>query len=153
MNGGKMTGRSNSLEHMRAIASIGGAAAVNANTHPFRRINGPNGIRMLDDLERDVMLRLISQGFTAEYEPVVRIGDRRLIPDFRIHGTYIECTHNRQVKIKAAELRERFRMLRENVVFSRGIVVTYPSLVRRYRHYLPVDIEVTTIDNLPSVIT
>lgn len=107
----------------------------------------------MDDLEREVMVQLVSRGFPAEYEPVVRIGNQRLIPDFRIDGTYIECTHNQQVNNKAADLRERFRMLRENVMFSRGIVVTYPYLLRRYRHYLPGDIDVTTIDGLPSVLT
>jgi hypothetical protein len=153
MKGGRMTGRSNGIMHMRTIASVGGAASIKANRHPFRRVDGPNGIRMLDELERDVMAKLFSGGIHAVYEPVVRIGLRRLIPDFRVGATYIECTHNRQVNVKSAELKERFRTLKEHVEFGRGIVVTHPSLVSRYKQYLPADIEVTTAENLQSILT
>jgi hypothetical protein len=104
-----MTGRSNSILHMKAIASIGGAASINTNRHPFRRVGGLNGTRMLDSLERDVMAKLVSGGFHIVYEPVIRIGLRRLIPDFRIGATYIECTRNQKVNVKSAELVERFR--------------------------------------------
>lgn len=41
MNGGKMTGRSNSMEHMRAIASLGGPkvkqTSISQNKRPERR--------------------------------------------------------------------------------------------------------------------
>jgi hypothetical protein len=148
VKGGRMTGGSNSLLHMKAIASIGGAASIKTNRHPFRRVSGPNGTKMLDDLEREVMTKLVSGGFHVVYEPVVRIGQRRLIPDFRIDTTYIECTRDRKVNVKSAELVERFRVLSEHVEFCRGIVVTKAFLVAKYRHYLPADIDVTTTDDL-----
>jgi hypothetical protein len=148
VKGGRITGGSNSIMHMKAIASIGGTASIKANRHPFRRIGGPNGTRMLDSLERDVMAKLVTGGFHVVYEPVVRIGRRRLIPDFRIGATYIECTRNQKVNVKSAELAERFRALSKHVEFCRGIVVTEPFLVDKYRYHLPPDIEVTTKDDL-----
>ncbi len=153
IKGGRKTGRSNSVSHMKAIASIGGSVAIKSNTHPFRTVNGPKGIKMLDTLERDVMAKLVSAGFDATYEPVVKIGVRRLIPDFRVGGTYIECTRNRKVNAKSAELIGRFRALRKHVAFHKGVVVTLPSLVDRYRYYLMLsDIDVTTADNLAASI-
>lgn len=152
MKGGRLTGRSNSILHMKAIASIGGSKSITNRKHPFRKIDGPNGIRMFNRLERDVMTRLVGAGYVAEYEPVVKIGSRRLIPDFRVGITYIECTRNTKVNAKAAELRERFRLLRGHVAFRRGIVVTLPFLVDRYRLHLPRGIGVATPQDLPSVI-
>jgi hypothetical protein len=152
MMGGRMTGRSNSIVHMKTIVSVGGSNSIRSNRHPFRRVDGPNGIRMLDDLERDVIMKLVSAGFDAVYEPVIKIGLRRLIPDFRIGATYIECTRNQKANAKSAKLIERFHVLREHVKFRKGIVVTLPFLVDKYRHYLPPDIDVATSDNLPSSI-
>ena len=43
---------------------------------------------------------------------------------------------NKKVNDKSAELIERFRVLRKHVAFSKGIVVTLPFLVDKYRHYL-----------------
>lgn len=143
-----MTGSSNSITHLKAIASAGGAAAVKKNWYPLRRVRGPRGIRMMDSLERDVMMKLISGGVQFTYEPVVRIGLRRLIPDFRIGATYLECSRNKKVSEHARELLERFRMLRDHVEFSRGIVVTSEGLVDRYKHYLPHDIDVATVEDL-----
>ena len=152
MKGGRMTGRSNSAAHMKTIASVGGSISIKRNRHPFRRTRGPNGVRMLDRLERDVMMKLVSAGFHITYEPVVRIGLRRFIPDFRVGAIYIECTRNKKVNDKSAELIERFRVLRKHVAFSKGIVVTLPFLVDKYRHYLPPEIEVSVLDDLPAKI-
>jgi hypothetical protein len=152
MIGGKLTGRSNTLNHLKTIASIGGSHAVKRMKNPNRRIFGPSGVRMFNQLERDTMNELVLQHLEVEYEPVIRLGSRRLIPDFRVGSTYIECTTNRKANVKGPELRRRFHLLKEHVQFRRGIVVTLPSLASKYKHYLGPDTKVVTVDDLRHMV-
>ena len=151
MIGGQLTGRSNSLNHLKNIASIGGSRGAKSPKNPRRRIQGPGGVRMFNRLERDTFNELVQQRLEVEYEPVIHIGSRRLIPDFRVGSTYIECTANLKVNVKGPALRQRFRLLRDRVPFSGGIVVTLPFLVPRYKHYLGMDSEVVTVQGLRKI--
>jgi hypothetical protein len=102
---------------------------------------------MFNRLERDTMDQLVRQGLEVEYEPVINLGSKRLIPDFRVGNTYIECTCDPKANVKAPKLYERFRLLREHVPFRKGIVVTLPFLVAKYTHYLPPGVEVATLQD------
>jgi len=82
------------------------------------------------------------------YEPIVKIKDRQLIPDFQVGSTFIECTCDPKVNCKAAKLAAKFTLLKNNVPFENGFVVTMPWLVEKYRHYLPPEIDVATTGNL-----
>lgn len=152
MIGGKLTGRSNTLSHLRTIASIGGAHAVKRMKNPQRRIFGPGGVRMFNRLESDTMRALVLQHLKVEYEPVIRLRSRRLIPDFRVGRTYIECTTNHKVNAKGPELRRRFELLKDCVRFRQGIVVTLPSLAPKYKLYLGPDTKVVSVDDLAHMV-
>jgi hypothetical protein len=153
MIGGKLTGRSNSVDRLKTIASIGGSRGAKSPKNPRRRILGPGGVRMFNRLERDTFNELVQQRLQVEYEPVIQIGSRRMIPDFRVGSTYIECTADLKVNVKGPILRQRFQLLRHKVPFRRGIVVTLPFLVPRYKHYLGIDSEVVTVHDLGRTIT
>ncbi len=109
---------------------------------------------MFNDLERDVMARIIREGIEVIYEPIVKVGVRRLIPDFRVGSTYIECTCDTQVRVKARRLGEKFRLLREYFGPVKCLLVTLPKLVPRYASYLEPRVDVTTvqdfIDRIPE---
>ena len=55
---------------------------------------------MFNDMEREVMMRIIREGLEVIYEPVIKVGLRRLIPDFQVGRTFIECTCDTQVRVK-----------------------------------------------------
>ncbi len=59
---------------------------------------------MFNDFEKDVMIRIIREGLEVVYEPIIKVGARRLVPDFRVGDTYIECTCDTQVRVKPADL-------------------------------------------------
>lgn len=144
IKGGKTAGNSNSVEHLKRIASLGGVGLIRSGKSPSRKTLGPNGVKMYDYLERDIFRGLLSAGMPAEYEPVIKADSRRIIPDFRVGDVYIECTRDNKVNVKAQKLVERFRLLEKRVPFSKGIVVTLPRLLVRYRQLIPSDIEVVT---------
>ena len=148
IKGGTLTGRSNSLEHLKRIASIGAVNSVKSPRHSGRRTIGARGVRMFNRLEKDTMEILEDAGMTVVYEPIVKVDGRRLIPDFQLGSTFIECTCDPKVSCKAARLAEKFRLLKSKGPFEKGIVVTMPWLFERYRHYLPPEIEVATTENL-----
>lgn len=148
IKGGTLTGRSNSLEHMKRIASIGAVNSLKSPTHSCRKTIGARGVRMFNRLEKDTMDILENASTNVVYEPIMKIKDRRLIPDFQLGNTFIECTCDPKVNCKATKLAAKFRLLRNNFPFERGVVVTLPWLVERYRHYLPPEIDVVTASDL-----
>ncbi len=150
IKGGATSGRSNSHEHMKVIASIGGATSAKSFKNGLRRVVGPDGVRMYNGLERDTLDQLVRGGFNVDYEPVITLGSRRLIPDFRVGSTYIECTGNPKANVKAPKLLERFQLLKGQVPFRKGIVVTFPSLATKYTHYLGSEVEVATLQDFLS---
>lgn len=148
MIGGTITGRSNSHDRMRFIASIGGSNSVKSCHNPWRRVLGPNQIRMFNRLEKQTM-ELVLQHAKVDYEPVIKIGQRqRIIPDFRVGRTYIECTADPKANVKGPRLRERFQLLKRHIPIRKSIVVTLPHLVPKYMHYLAPDVEVVSLHNL-----
>jgi hypothetical protein len=148
IKGGRLTGQSNSVQHLKKIASVGGANSVKSVKHSNRRVIGPTGVKMFNRLERDAMLQITSAGLHAVYEPIIEIGDKRLIPDFQLGNTFIECTCDPKARVKAYKLSEKFKLLREHVPFRKGIVVTLPWLIDRYRQYLTEGVEVALVDDL-----
>ena len=153
MKGGTLTGRSNSHEHMKQIASVGAVNSLKSPMHSGRRTIGVGGVRMFNRLEKDTMDILENAGMNAVYEPIVKIKDRLLIPDFQLGRTFIECTCDPKANCKAERLAAKFRLLKGNVPFEKGVVVTMPWLVERYRHYLPPEIRVATTKNLLTKIS
>lgn len=148
IKGGKLTGRSNSLEHMKRIASIGAVNSLKSPAHSCRKTIGARGVRMFNRLEKDTMDILEKARANVVYEPIMKIKDRRLVPDFQLGSTFIECTCDPKANCKAAKLAAKFRLLRNNFPFDKGVVVTMPWLVERYRHYLPPEVDVATTSNL-----
>ncbi len=102
---------------------------------------------MFNDLEKDVMMRIIREGLEVVYEPIVKVGARRLIPDFRVGDTYVECTCDTQVRVKARRLGEKFRLLTEQFSPVKCLLVTLPRLVPRYASYLEPRVIVTTVED------
>lgn len=145
IKGGETTGGSHSISYLRAIASVGGSNSVKSGQNPRRVVPGPGGIRMFNDLERDVMMRIIRAALEVVYEPILKVGTRRLIPDFRVGSTYIECTRDTHVSVKARRLGEKFRLLREHFHPVKCLLVTLPRLLARYRYYLEPRVEVAMV--------
>ncbi len=151
MIGGKLTGRSNSIDHLKAVGLIGAARAAKSPKNPNRQVLSRGGVRFCNQLEKDTMDELVRQGMRVEYEPVIHLGTRWIFPDFRVDTTYIECTEHSKVNEKGPALRERFQLLKTHVPFAKGIVVTTPELVLRYRRYLRFETEVVTVRDLRRV--
>ncbi len=147
IKGGELTGRSQSLSHLRAIASLGGSTSAKSNQNPRRLVSGPGGVRMYNELEKDVLCRIIKAGMEVAYEPVLKVGTRRLIPDFRVGTTYIECTYDTQVRVKARRLGQKFKLLTEHYYPVNCLVVTLPRLQSKYRHYLEKYVDVATVED------
>jgi hypothetical protein len=95
---------------MTQIASIGAASSLKSNRNPRRHVTGPNAILMYNKLEKNVYELLLQSGLSVEYEPIVRIGIRRIAPDFRIGRIYVECTCEPKASIKAASLSKKFEL-------------------------------------------
>jgi hypothetical protein len=147
VRGGRITGKSQSISHLRTIGSIGGSNSAKSHGNPHRQVLGPDGVRMFNDMEREVMMRIIREGLEVIYEPVIKVGLRRLIPDFQVGSTYIECTCDTQVRVKARRLGEKFRLLRGFFGSVKCLLVTLPKLVPRYMSYLEPHVEVATVQD------
>jgi hypothetical protein len=50
IRGGRFAGGSNSIDHLRRIASLSGTSLIKNNRNPGRRVLGPNGVRMFNYL-------------------------------------------------------------------------------------------------------
>ena len=148
VKGGRRAGRSNSVDHMTYVASIGAASSLKSNRNPRRHVTGPNGILMYIKLEKDVYELLLQSGLSVEYEPIVRIGIRRIAPDFRIGRIYVECTCEPKASIKAASLSKKFELLNQESLLEKAIVVTPPYLVGKHRFYLEAEVSVVSIAGL-----
>lgn len=153
VKGGRLVRRSNSVRHMRSIASLGGVNSLKSGRNPRRTVPGPYGIRMYNHLEKETFETMIKAGLRVEYEPVVMIGNCRIVPDFCVGQTYIECTCDRKVNVKTERLLEKFRLLKEHMPFAAATVVTLPHLVEKYRLYLGREASVVTLDDLVRMVS
>jgi len=93
------------------------------------------------------MTRIIREGLEVTYEPIVKVGARRLIPDFRVGDTSIECTCATQVRVKARRLGEKFRLPKEQFPRVKRLLVTLARLLPRYASYLEPRVSVTTVEH------
>ena len=148
VKGGTVGGKLNSLHHLWSIGSLGGANPTKSGRNPRRKVLGPDGKMMYNILEKQCFAALLQAGFAVEYEPVVIVGKRRIIPDFRIGNVYVECTGDPKVFAKAGRFLEKFRLLEKYEEAWRAIVVTLPHLVERYRLRLGRRAFVTTKEGL-----
>src|SRR3989454_9341047 len=74
IRGGRMTGKSQSISHLRTIGSIGGSKSANRHRKPPRQIFVPAGDRMFNDMERERMMWSIFEGLDGTYEPSIMVG-------------------------------------------------------------------------------
>jgi hypothetical protein len=152
MRGGRIVGMSNSVRHLSLIGSVGGVNSMKSGRNPWRKVRGPFGTMMYNALEKQSFLAMVRAGMAVEYEPVVLLGSRRIVPDFRVGRIYVECTGDPKVSPKAERFLERFQLLRKHKGAVGNIVVTLPNLVERYKLYLGKRALVTTVDRLVDTV-
>lgn len=110
MKGGKIVGKSQSTQHLGHIGSIGGVNSVKSASNARRKVLGQFGM-MYNELEKECLAALLQAGFVVDYEPTVFVGERRIIPDFRVGDVYIECTGDPKVNAKAERFLEKFELI------------------------------------------
>ena len=107
---------------------------------------------MFNELESEVLHRIMDAHLKVVYEPVLKVGTRRVIPDFQVGTTYIECTSDSQVRVKARRLGQKFRLLAEHYYPVKSLVVTLARLRSKYRYYLETDVDVATVEDFIRLI-
>ena len=108
-------------QFMRKIASKGGINSVVSKKNLMRKTIGPKGEHMFNQLEKDVANILLSANVDYQYEPVLKVDQRTIIPDFKTGNLIIECTEWTNAKVKAMSLKEK----------SKVLLVRYPYLRAR----------------------
>lgn len=102
-----------------------------------RKFLGPNRESLFNKLEKEVAETLHANGIKYEYEPIIPLEERFVIPDFLLKGEVaIECTEWTNVKEKSYQLENKIKRLLASKVIKRAIVVTNQGLLRSYQKSL-----------------
>lgn len=123
-------------QFMRKIASKGGINSVISKKNLMRKTIGPKGERMFNQLEKDVANILLSANVDYQYEPVLKVDQRTIIPDFKTGNLIIECTKWTNTKVKAMSLKEKIKVLLVRYPYLHFIVITKDTLKNRYVAHL-----------------
>ena len=123
-------------QFMRKISSRGGINSVISKKNLMRKIIGPRGERMFNQLEKEVAHILLSQEIDYEYEPIIIVDNQTIIPDFRTGNLIIECTKWTNAKPKAMSIRKKIKRLLARYPKLNFLVVTTSSLKKRYMRHL-----------------
>lgn len=123
-------------QFMRKASSKGGINSVISKKNLMRKIVGPRGEPMFNQLEKEVARILLSQKVDYEYEPIIVVDNQLIIPDFRTGNLIIECTKWTNAKPKAMSIREKIKRLLTRYPKLDFLVVTTSSLKKRYTHHL-----------------
>lgn len=132
--------------HAEKNADARKQGAIRGLRHTSRKVIGPNGERMYNDLERRVARILKQKDITYEYERRfdTDTGNGFLSIDFCVGGNrFIEVTDWDDAKAKSQKLNRKYRrMIDANPAGIEFIVVTKPGRVEEYRRDLEKDIRV-----------
>lgn len=123
-------------EFMRKISSKGGINSVVSKKNLMRKIIGPKGEHMFNQLEKDVAQILLSANVDYQYEPILIVDHQTIIPDFKIGNLIIECTKWTNAKVKVMSLKEKIKALLVRHPYLYFIVVTKDTLKKRYVAHL-----------------
>ena len=123
-------------QFMRKISSKGGINSVISKKNLMRKIIGPRGERMFNQLEKDVAQILLSANVDYQYEPILKVGHQTIIPDFKTGNLIIECTKWTNTKVKAMSLKGKIKALLVRHHYLYFIVVTKDTLKKRYVPHL-----------------
>ncbi len=114
-----------------------------------RKFLGPNRELLFNKLEKEVAETLHANGINYEYEPIIQLEGRFVIPDFLLEGKVaIECTEWTNVKEKSSQLKNKIKKLLASKVIKRAIVVTNQGLFQGYQKNLNKLTTVITIEQL-----
>jgi len=110
--GGFAAAKTLSLNERRLRARKGGVAAriKHAGIHSKRHLwmewfkeglkvtgkrlyTGPYNEKMVNELEQKVAIQLVKSSMKYQYEPFLRIGDKKFYPDFKTGNNIIECCY------------------------------------------------------------
>ena len=131
-------------QFMRKIASKGGINSVISKKNLMRKTIGPKGEHMFNQLEKDVANILLSANVDYQYEPILKVDQRTIIPDFKTGNLIIECTKWTNAKVKAMSLKEKSKRLLTRDPYLDFLVVTTSSLKKRYMLHLNGFVKVLT---------
>lgn len=116
---------------MRSISHLGFLKMVK------RKFLGPNRELLFNKLEKEVAETLHVNGINYEYEPIILLEGRFVVPDFLLEGKIvIECTAWTNVKEKSSQLKNKIKKLLASKVIKRAIVVTNQGLLQSYQKNL-----------------
>jgi len=139
-------------QFMRRISSKGGINSVISKKNLMRKIIGPRGEPMFNQLEKDVARILLSANVDYQYEPVLTVGHQTIIPDFKTGNLIIECTKWTNAKVKAMSLKGKINALLARYPYFDFFVVTASSLKKRYMLHLNGFAKVLTTKELQNFI-
>jgi len=139
-------------QFMRKISSKGGINSVISKKNLMRKIIGPRGEPMFNQLEKEVAHILLSQKVDYEYEPIIFVDNQLIVPDFRTGNLIIECTKWTNAKPKAMSIREKIKRLLTGYPKLDFFVVTTSSLKKRYVRHLSGFVKVLSTEEFEYLI-
>jgi len=138
-------------EGWRKLSFLAGSISAKSGNNFRRKILGPKGEKMFNEMEKEVAEILLKLNLDYEYEKVLKINDRFFIPDFIISSCIIiECTYWSFVDDKSRLLRERFKTILKNTPIEKMVLVTSDRLKNEYKRKLGKMVDVLTPKELPE---
>lgn len=138
-------------ERMREVSSYAGSISVKNGTQYKRKVEGPNGEKMYNILEKEVAEILTKLGLKYEYEKVIHLENRYIVPDFIVEDRIvIESTYFYLAKYIAKRLTKKFHLYRKNLQMSKFVVVTNDELKGEYTRLLKGIATVLVTKDLPG---
>lgn len=145
--GGKI-GRK-SIERLKRIAHKG------VYVRTARKYVGPRNEMMFNRLEQKVAEILYRNEREYEYESIIQIKNRAIVPDFFLPKlrTLIECTTWTNVEEKAEEINRKARVLMKGKAIDHFIVVTSDQRLKQYKETIEKPVKVVTTKGLINTLS
>jgi len=132
-------------EGWKKVSFLAGTISSKSKNNFRRKTTGPRGEKMFNEMEREVAETLCKMNIDYEYERILKINDRFLIPDFVVGSNIvIECTYWGFVNDKSKILRERFKNILKNTSIDKMVLITNNQLKNKYNRKLGKNIDVLT---------